>query len=216
MLEGDKGARAMKAALRRATAHLRRADPVMDRIIGEVGPCRLEVDRRTPAFAALVESILYQQITGKAAATIHERLLVLAGTRRLGPDAVLALSAESLRGAGLSRQKIAYLGDLARRTKDGLALGRVGRLPDDRVVETLTAVKGIGRWTAHMFLIFRLGRLDVLPVDDYGVQKAMQRAYRFRSLPNPKRMARVAEPWRPYRSVACWYLWRSIAGPGER
>jgi 3-methyladenine DNA glycosylase/8-oxoguanine DNA glycosylase len=201
----------MEILLRRAAAHLRRADPVMDRIIGDVGPCRLEVDRRTPVFAALVESILYQQITGKAAATIHERLLNLAGTRRLGPDGILALSAESLRGAGLSRQKIVYLTDLARRTKDGLALGRVGRLSDDRVIETLTAVKGIGRWTAHMFLIFRLGRLDVLPVDDYGVQKAMKQAYRFRSLPDPKRMARVAEPWRPYRSVACWYLWRSLA-----
>jgi 3-methyladenine DNA glycosylase/8-oxoguanine DNA glycosylase len=206
----------METALRRATAHLRRADPVMGRIIGEVGPCRLEVDRRTPAFAALVEAILYQQITGKAAATIHKRLLALVGTRRVGPDGVLALSEESLRGAGLSRQKIVYLRDLARRTQDGLPLRRVGRFPDEKVIETLTAVKGIGRWTAHMFLIFRLGRLDVLPVDDYGVRKAMQQAYRLRALPDPKRMARVAEAWRPYRSIASWYLWRSLEGTAGR
>jgi DNA-3-methyladenine glycosylase II len=202
----------MEASLRRATTHLCRADPILERIIREVGPCRLEVDRRSSTFAALVESILYQQITGRAAATIHGRLLVLAGTRRLAPEAILALSDQSLRGVGLSRQKVAYLKDLARRTAEGLPLTRVGRLPDEAVIETLTVVKGIGRWTAHMFLIFRLGRLDVLPIDDYGIQKAIQQAYNLRSLPHAQRMLRLAQPWRPYRSVACWYLWRSMGG----
>jgi 3-methyladenine DNA glycosylase/8-oxoguanine DNA glycosylase len=194
--------------MKRATDHLRRADPVLGRIISRVGPCRLVPERRTPVFAALAESIIYQQITGKAAATIHGRLVALAGKKRLDPDAVLALSDSALRGAGLSRQKAAYLQDLAQKTKDGMP--RVSRLPDERVVEALTAVKGIGRWTAHMFLIFRMGRPDVLPVDDYGIQKAMKRAYKLRSLPNPKKMEHLAEGWRPYRSIACWYLWRSI------
>jgi 3-methyladenine DNA glycosylase/8-oxoguanine DNA glycosylase len=117
-----------------------------------------------------------------------------------------------LRAAGLSRQKIAYLRDLTRLTQGGLPLRSLGRSTDDAVIEALTEVKGIGRWTAEMLLIFRLGRLDVLPVDDYGIRKAMQRAYRMRSLPKPERMRRLAERWRPYRTVACWYLWRSIDG----
>jgi 3-methyladenine DNA glycosylase/8-oxoguanine DNA glycosylase len=202
----------MDHELSQATRHLRRSDPVLRRIIGEVGPCRLEVDRKTPPFAALAEAILYQQITGKAAATIHGRLLALCETKRLAPRHVLAVSAESLRGIGLSRQKTAYLQDLARRTEEGLPLGRVGRLADEDVIETLTQVKGIGRWTAHMFLMFRLGRLDVLPVDDYGIQKAIMRAYGMRKLPKPARLERVAQPWRPYRTVACWYLWRTVDG----
>ncbi|MBI3931815.1 MAG: DNA-3-methyladenine glycosylase 2 family protein, partial [Acidobacteria bacterium] len=176
------------ATVRRATAHLRRADPVLARLVRDVGPCRLEVDRRGGPFAALVESIVYQQITGKAAATIHGRLLDLVGGRRLRPEDVGGLADAQLRAAGLSRQKIAYLRDLAARAQDGLPLGRLGRRSDEAVIETLTLVKGIGRWTAEMFLIFRLGRPDVLPVDDYGVRKAMQRAYRMRALPKPDRM----------------------------
>ncbi len=180
--------------LRRAVAHLRRADPTLAPIIRSVGPCRLQVDRRTAPFAALVESILYQQITGKAAATIHDRLLALCDRPTPRPEDILGATDAELRAVGLSRQKVGYLRDLSARVKDGLPLHRLSRLPDEAVIEALTEVKGIGRWTAEMFLIFRLGRLDVLPVDDYGVRKAMQRAYRMRALPKAERMRRVAAP----------------------
>lgn len=196
--------------LRRASAHLRRADPVLAGIVARVGPCRFSVDGRGGPFAALVESILYQQITGKAAATIHGRLCELVGGRLPRPGDIARVSDAQLRGAGLSRQKIAYLRDLSTRVQGGLPLGRLSRLDDEAVIRALVAVKGIGRWTAEMFLIFRLGRLDVLPVDDYGVRKAMRRAWRMRALPEPERMRRVAEPWRPYRTLASWYLWRSL------
>ena len=193
----------------KAMTHLRRSDPVLGGIIERVGPCRMAVEVNTP-FASLAEAILYQQISGKAAASIHKKLLGVMGTRRLSPAALLALSDEQLRGAGLSRQKARYLRDLAEQTTKGLPLRRVHRMEDEEVVAVLTGVKGIGRWTAQMFLMFRLGRPDILPVDDYGVQKAMKSAYRLRSLPKPERMTRIAEAWRPYRSVACWYLWRSL------
>jgi 3-methyladenine DNA glycosylase/8-oxoguanine DNA glycosylase len=196
--------------LRRACAHLRRADPVLAGVIREVGPCRLPIDRGAGHFATLVESILYQQITGKAAAAIHARLCVLCGGRRPRPADIAAATDVALRGVGLSRQKVAYLRDLTSHVQDGLALGRLRRLPDEDVIRALVAVKGIGRWTAEMFLIFRLGRLDVLPVDDYGVRKAMQRAYRKRALPKAKWMRQLGERWRPYRSVASWYLWQSL------
>jgi DNA-3-methyladenine glycosylase II len=196
--------------LERATRHLRRADPVLERIIRQVGPCRLRADRRGGHFAALVESILYQQITGAAAATIHGRLCALVGGRLPRPADFASLRDRSLRAVGLSRQKIGYLRDLVEHVGDGLSLGRLGRLEDEAVIEALTEVKGIGRWTAEMFLMFRLGRPDVLPCDDYGIRKGMQRAYRMRVLPKPERMRRVAEPWRPYRTIGCWYLWRSL------
>jgi DNA-3-methyladenine glycosylase II len=198
--------------LRRASDHLKRADPVLATIIAAVGPCRLEVERGGGPFASLAEAILYQQITGKAAASIHRRLCALVGRKHPRPQDILAATDEQLREVGLSRQKIRYLRDLSERARDGLQLARLGRLPDDKVITTLTAVMGIGRWTAEIFLMFRLGRLDILPVDDYGVRKAMQRAYRMRTLPKPDRMRRVAEPWRPYRTVASWYLWKSIDG----
>ena len=196
--------------LRRAVSQLRRVDPVMARIIGRVGPCRLAPAPRGSPFAALVESIVYQQITGTAAAAIYGRLCALFGRAHPRPQDVAGATDEALRSAGLSRQKIGYLRDLASKVEDGLPLRRLSRLDDEAVVEALTSVKGIGRWTAEMFLIFRLGRLDVLPADDYGVRKAMQRAYRMRDLPKPDRMRRVAEPWRPYRTVGSWYLWRSL------
>jgi 3-methyladenine DNA glycosylase/8-oxoguanine DNA glycosylase len=201
--------------LTRATRHLSRVDPVLARLVREVGPCRLAVDRGSGHFASLVESIVYQQITGKAAAAIYARLCALC-RRRPRPQDLQGLSARELRGVGLSRQKIGYLQDLAGHVQDGLALARIARLSDDDVVEALTAVKGIGRWTAEMFLIFRLGRLDVLPVDDYGVRKAMQRAWRKRVLPKPAWMREQGEAWRPYRSVASWYLWRSLETTGGR
>ena len=204
------------ATLRKATAHLRRTDPVLAAIIRDVGPCRLRTDETGGAFAALVESIVYQQITGKAAASIYGRVRKLIKRRHPRPQDILAATEEALRGAGLSRQKVAYLRDLAEKVRDGLKLHVLGRLEDEAVIETLIEVKGIGRWTVEMFLIFRLGRLDVLPVHDYGIRKAMQRAYRLRKLPNPDRMRRLAEPWRPYRTMACWYLWRSLESKAGR
>jgi len=204
------------ATLRKATAHLRRTDPVLAAIIRDVGPCRLRTDETGGAFAALVESIVYQQITGKAAASIYGRVRTLIKRRHPRPQDILAATEEALRGAGLSRQKVAYLRDLAEKVRDGLKLHVLGRLEDEAVIETLIEVKGIGRWTVEMFLIFRLGRLDVLPVHDYGIRKAMQRAYRLRKLPNPDRMRRLAQPWRPYRTVACWYLWRSLESKAGR
>jgi 3-methyladenine DNA glycosylase/8-oxoguanine DNA glycosylase len=195
-----------------ATRHLQGSDPVLAELIARVGPCLLRVDRRGSAYSALLEAIQYQQITGKAAAAIHRRLTTLLGRSYPRPEDVVGVSDVQLRGAGLSRQKIAYLRDLTRLAQGGLQLRSLGRSSDDAVIEALTQVKGIGRWTAEMLLIFRLGRLDVLPVDDYGIRKAMQRAYRMRSLPKPDRMRRLAERWRPYRTVACWYLWRSIDG----
>jgi len=198
--------------LRRAAAHLRRVDPVLGGIVARVGPCRLRVDLGGSHFASLVEAILYQQLAGKAAATIHRRLLALLGRRAPRPEDIRGVRDAELRKVGLSGQKIAYLRDLAEKVADGLPLRGLARRPDEAVIEALTCVKGIGRWTAEMFLIFRLGRLDVLPVDDYGIRKALQRAYRRRALPKPEWMNRIAEPWRPYRTVASWYLWRSLAG----
>jgi 3-methyladenine DNA glycosylase/8-oxoguanine DNA glycosylase len=196
--------------LRSAARHLARGDAVMAAVVSRVGPCRFEIDRGGGPFASLVESIMYQQLAGAAAVAIFRRFQERIGRRYARPEDIAALTDAELRAVGLSRQKIGYLRDLTARVQDGLALQRVCRLDDDGVIRTLTQVKGIGRWTAQMYLMFRLGRLDVLPVDDYGVRKAMQRAYRMRELPKPARMERIAEAWRPYRSVACWYLWRSL------
>ena len=195
-------------ALRRAVAHLKQAEPVMAGIIGRVGPCRLKV-YRDPHFPHLVSTICYQQIAGAAAAAIHGRVVALCGgTPR--PAVILAKSDAELRGAGLSRQKVEYLRDLATRVEGGLPLHRLSGMSEDAVIEVLTSVKGIGRWTAELYLMFRLGRRDLFPVDDYGVRKAMQRAWRKRELPKPDWMRRTAEPWRPWRTVASWYLWQSI------
>jgi 3-methyladenine DNA glycosylase/8-oxoguanine DNA glycosylase len=201
---------------RPATRHLCAADPALARVIEAIGPCTARPDPGAGPFASLLEAILYQQLATKAAATIHARVLTRLGTRRPRPEHVLAQSDEALRAAGLSRQKIGYLRDLAMRTQSGsLRLTGLGRRDDEAVVATLTQVKGVGRWTAEMFLIGRLGRPDILPVDDYGIRKAMQQVYRMRSLPKPARMLVVAEPWRPFRSVACWYLWRHLDGAGR-
>jgi DNA-3-methyladenine glycosylase II len=177
-------------------------------IIERVGPCRLTV-HRGPQFPHLVRTICYQQIAGAAAAAIHGRLVDLCG-RTPGPEDILGRSDAELRTVGLSRQKVAYLRDLSTRTTSGLPLGRLAHLGDEAVVEALTSVKGIGRWTAEMFLMFRLGRSDVLPVSDLGIRKAMQVAWRKRALPKPDWMRSTAERWRPWRTVACWYLWQSI------
>ncbi len=196
---------------RRATAHLRRADPVLSRIIARLGPCRLEGDPDGNRFAALAESIFYQQITGKAAASIHRRFLALyPGVDYPTTEQVLRTPPAKLRGAGLSTAKVKYLRDLAQRVAEGeVDLKRIHRLPDEAVVENLITVKGIGEWTAQMFLIFHLGRPDVLPTGDYGLRKAVQREYRQPALPSARQLTALAEPWRPHRTVATWYLWQS-------
>jgi DNA-3-methyladenine glycosylase II len=163
-----------------------------------------------PEFPALAEAIVYQQLNGKAAETIFKRLAALAGDP-LRPEGILKLSDEHLRSVGLSKQKSAYLKDLAEKTVSGaLDFARLPDLCDEEVIQHLTQVKGIGVWTAHMFLMFSLRRPDVLPTGDYGVQMAIKKHYRKRKLPRPKDMEKIARAWAPYRSVACWYMWRSL------
>lgn len=188
----------------------------MRRLIERLGPCQLRLERETNQFGALVDSIIYQQLAYRAAQTIANRFRLIYASvdgahrgRLPRPEELLRTPARKLRAAGLSRQKIGYMRDLARKAANGsLKLGRFGRLADDAVIENLVQVKGIGRWTAEMFLIFSLGRPDVLPVDDLGVQYGFKDAYRLRGLPSEKWMRRTAEPWRPYRTVATWYLWK--------
>src|SRR5579864_7220718 len=194
--------------MRKAVNHLRKCDPVLAAIIAQIGPCRMEFG---PAeFLSLAEAIVYQQLNGKAAVTIFNRLAALAG-KPLTPEGILKLSDEQLRSVGLSKQKSAYLKDLAAKTAAGLLdFARLPELSDDEVIKHLTQVKGIGVWTAHMFLIFSLRRPDVLPTGDYGVQVAIKKHYNKRKLPNPKDMEKIARAWAPYRSVACWYMWRSL------
>lgn len=196
--------------MRRAILHLKRNDPVIKGVIERVGPYRLEL--RPADFTTLVRSIIYQQVSGKAAATIMGRLEG-AVRQRLTPHAVLKLSDERMREVGLSRQKAAYLRDLAEHSRSG-ALDYAGLegAADEEVIERLTVVKGIGVWTAQMFLIFALGRPDVLPTTDLGIRAAMKNQYGLDELPKPAEMERLAEPWRPWCSVACWYLWRSLDG----
>ena len=201
----------MKIDYARARRHLMRADPVIGGLVRSLGPCGLEQTRRIDRFAMTVRSIVSQQLSVKAATTIHDRLLVAMGADRATPGAILALDADRMRSCGLSWAKVASVRDLATKVTDGsLALESLDRMDDDAVIEALTAVKGIGQWSAEMFLIFRLGRPDILPVGDVGVQRAMRRLYGLRKHPSPARMTALARPWRPYRSVACWYLWRSL------
>jgi DNA-3-methyladenine glycosylase II len=194
--------------MRKAILHLKKSDPVLRAIIERVGPCRIEFG--LPEFGSLAESIIYQQLNGKAAATIFERFAALAG-QPLTPEGILKLTDEQLRSVGLSKQKSAYLKDLSAKTAAGLLdFARLPELSDDEVIEHLTQVKGIGVWTAQMFLMFTLNRPDVLPTGDYGVQAAIKKHYRKRQLPKPHVMEKIAKPWVPYRSIACWYLWRSL------
>jgi DNA-3-methyladenine glycosylase II len=195
------------------TRHLRRVDDVLASVIDDVGPYRAAPPLRGSHFAALMRSIVYQQLSGKAAATILGRVHALYGGRPPSPGQLLATPESALRGAGLSTQKLSYLRDLAARVDDGrLPVSKLGRLDDDRTIELLTGVKGIGRWSAQVYLMFRLQRPDVLPDGDLGIQKAIQRAYGLRKLPDPERVRRIGAPWAPYRSLACWYLWRSLDG----
>jgi DNA-3-methyladenine glycosylase II len=194
--------------MRKAILHLKKADPVLREIIENVGPCRMEYGE--PQFSSLAEAIVYQQLNGKAAVTIFNRFADLAG-RPLTPEGILKLTEAQMRAAGLSKQKLSYLRDLAARTHAGeLNFAQLPDMPDDEVIKHLTQVKGIGVWTAHMFLMFALRRPNVLPTGDYGVQVAMRKHYRKRKLPKPLQMEKIAKSWEPYRSVACWYLWKSL------
>jgi DNA-3-methyladenine glycosylase II len=194
--------------MRKAVNHLKKHDPVLRGIIERVGPCRMEYG---PAeFCSVAEAIVYQQLNGKAAVTIFKRFAALAG-EPLTPEGILTLTDGQLRSVGLSKQKSSYLKDLAAKTASGeLDFSRLPELSDAEVIEHLTQVKGIGVWTAHMFLIFSLRRPNVLPTGDYGVQMAVKKHYKKRKLPKPKDMEKIARAWEPYRSVACWYMWRSL------
>jgi len=194
--------------MRKAVNHLKKCDPVLRAIIERVGPCRMEYG--SAEFHSLAEAIVYQQLNGKAAVTIFNRFAALAG-EPLTPEGILKLTDEQLRSVGLSKQKSAYLKDLAAKTAAGqLDFARLPELSDEEVIQHLTQVKGIGVWTAHMFLMFSLRRPNVLPTGDYGVQMAVKKHYKKRKLPKPKDMEKIARAWEPYRSVACWYMWRSL------
>ena len=196
---------------RRAIAYLTAADPVLGDVIRRVGPFRLVRATAGTHFDAVCRSIIYQQLSGKAAATIHGRVLDLYGGRAPLPDELAITPDDHLRRDGLSRQKLSYLKDLAARVAaNELPIEVLHELSDDDVIDVLVQVKGVGRWTAQMFLMFRLGRPDVLPELDLGIQKAIQLAYRLRKRPLPVRVSKIGAVWAPYRTVASWYLWRSL------
>ena len=204
----------MSSALTEADEHLRSVDPVMRRLIDEGGPIDPARDRRASRpdpYEALARAIVGQQLSTKAARSIWERLVEVLGGTFPPPAGVLAADAETLRGAGLSRAKVSFLRDLAERVEDGrLDLAALGELPDEDVIAELTEIKGVGPWTAEMFLIFHLGRPDVVSTGDLGIRRAIQIAYGLDELPGPTDMERMAEPWRPHRTLACLYLWRSL------
>lgn len=188
-----------------------RRDPVLGAVIRQVGACGLADSQHTDPFVALTRAIIGQQLSTKAAATIAGRFTALFGRSRPTAAKLALIPDDDLRAVGLSRMKLSFLRDLGERVQDGrLALGALDAMADDEVIETLVAVKGIGRWTAEMFLMFRLHRPDVFPVGDLGIVRAIQRVYGLRKEPTVARMEEMAEPWRPYRSVACWYLWASL------
>jgi len=195
-----------------ATAHLATIDQVMRGLIEDIGPCTLKPHARRSPFESLVRAIAHQQLHAKAAESILARLIALFPGRRFPrPDDLLAIDGRAIRAAGFSQPKILALRDLAEKTLDGtVPTNRViQKLEDDDIVERLIEVLGIGRWTVEMLLIFQLGRPDVLPVDDFGVRNGFRIAYKRRSMPTPKQVLRYGERWRPYRTVAAWYLWRA-------
>jgi methylated-DNA-[protein]-cysteine S-methyltransferase len=207
------GAAALPFDAAKATRLLRRADPPLAKLMRRVGPLRLRLKQPRSTFAALSEAIVYQQLTGKAAATIYARLLATFPRRRqLQPSDVADCDADRLRAAGLSRAKTAALQDLARKAVSGElpSLTRLRRMDDDAIVAALTNVRGVGRWTAEMLLMFQLGRPDVLPVGDLGIRKGFAKTYDLADLPEPSALLDHGERWRPYRSVASWYLWRAL------
>lgn len=219
--------------MRKAVLHLKKSDPLMRAIIERVGPCRMEFGE--PTFHSLAEAIVYQQLNGKAAATIFKRFTALTGDP-VTPEGILKLSPEQLRAVGLSKQKSSYLFDMAERAHRGeLDFSKLPEMTDEEVISHLTQVKGVGVWTAHMFLMFTLQRANVLPTGDFGIRMAMHKHYLDRpakrkngaaktknnktiakapkvkiTLPTPEQMEKIARRWEPYRSIACWYLWRSL------
>lgn len=194
--------------MRKAIRHLRECDPIMAAIIEQVGAIKPAF--RDPTFSALVRAIVYQQLAGAAARAIHDRLLAASGGNFL-PESILALSEEKMRACGLSKQKLSYIRDLAAKTLSGdVVFEQLTQMNDADVIEHLTRVKGIGEWSAQMFLMFALKRENVMPTGDYGIRAAMKKAYRKRKLPKPKEMLRIAKKWVPYRTLACYYLWRSL------
>jgi len=200
--------------MRKAIVHLKKSDPVMRAIIERVGAYKIQ--HREPSFETLVRSIVYQQLSGRVADVILGRLTAMLPEGRITPHAILKLTPARMRKAGLSKQKTAYIRDLARKTNKGhVKFETLPDLPDLEVIEHLTQVKGIGVWTAHMFLIFALKRPDILATGDLGVRTAIRKAYKLDELPAPQQMEDLAAAWRPYSSVAMWYLWRSLEGPAE-
>jgi DNA-3-methyladenine glycosylase II len=190
-----------------ALSHLRRADPVMSSIIGRVGPCTLAP--RIGYFTALCQAMISQQVSTVVAAILYQRFRRLFPAGRPTPRGVLALSDDQLRSVGLSRQKIGYLRDLATRFASGqIPTRRFASMSDEEIIQSLLPIKGVGRWTAEMFLIFVLNRPDLLPVDDLGVRKVAQSAYALKTLPDAPTLIALAAPWRPWRTIATWYLWR--------
>jgi DNA-3-methyladenine glycosylase II len=188
-----------------------KCDPRLRDVIKRVGPCRLHAAAPRDPFETLCVSIASQQLSVKAAATIFGRFADLFPGRKPTPEGVMTLSDEQIRATGFSRAKVTFIKDLAAHVLDGrLDLKRLKRQPDEEVMRQLVAVKGIGRWTAEIFLMFRLGRLDVLPADDLGLMNAAHRAYALRKRPDARKLRQMGESWRPYRSVAAWYLWQSL------
>lgn len=201
----------------RARRLLMRRDPVLAAAIRRIGPCGLASWQHDEHVLSLAGAIISQQLSTKAAATIRGRFLDLFPGRRVDPQLLATFDDGKLRGVGLSRQKISYLRDLCARIADGrLRLDELDALPDEDVIARLITVKGFGRWTAEMFLMFRLHRPDVLPAGDLGIVTAVQRLYRLRTRPKPERLLEIGESWRPYRSVASWYLWQTLAVKTEK
>jgi DNA-3-methyladenine glycosylase II len=207
-------ARADAARLSEADEHLRSVDHVMRGLIDAGGPIHPERDRRgsrPDPYEALARAIVGQQLSTKAARSIWERLVDILGGTFPAPAEFLAVDAETIRSAGLSRAKVKFLTDLAERIDDGrLDVGSLGKLADEDVIAALTEIKGVGPWTAEMFLIFHLARPDVVSTGDLGIRRAVQIAYGLEDLPEPTDLERIAEPWRPHRTLACLYLWRSL------
>src|SRR3954463_3092466 len=202
--------------MKKAIDHLARSDPRFAALIKQSRRFDVVANKLVRPFDALAESIAYQQLSGKAAATIWGRVRALYPKRKwLDPTTVAATPDETLRACGLSRSKVAALKDLAAKTIDGTVPkgAALARMTDEEIIERLTQVRGIGRWTVEMLLLFELGRLDVWPVADYGVQKGYAKTFERRKLPTPKQFQKIGEKWRPYRSVAAWYFWRALDAP---
>ncbi len=195
-----------------AVRHLSRIDPRLARLMKRAGPFALPIRHMHNPFEALARNIIYQQLHAAAAAAIHQRVLDLFGSSKLHPQDILTASEDSLRSAGLSRAKLAAIKDLAAKTVDGTvpSLARLRRMDDEEIIERLTEVRGIGRWTVEMLLMFRLGRADVLPIGDFAVRKGFALTYNLKEMPKPRELEQYGERWRPYRSVASWYMWQAV------